>query len=522
MASPVVPSAPAPAAAAPAAAVGVPPFDQVGVAVTPGEDLVVRLPGVVLVVAVEATAAPAPAPSAGLGGWGVTPAAPAAAPAGDRRLGELVGLCRRVSAAGRRAPGRRLHEELRAWLPTAPEVPSFAVAAATEEGLALALLGNGVAEVPDLGLRLTSAQGENPLADGRPYLDRLVDWPPAALRLSAGSAGDMGPHPLADLEAGAVPGAAAVLSPAPAPATPAVPAPPVVTGGTMIAQLPPLPVAGRVTTPPVPAPVAAAPVPPPPAVHDHAGHEHAGHDHAGHDHAGHDHAGHEHAAPAAAQPPAPAAPAAPVAPPPVELPPPARSVSFLQPPAADEVEPPREPLPVVTDEQPPAALAPQEEGDTRPKVKGILCKNGHLNDPRVLFCAQCGIRTTQQTAVFVEGVRPPLGLLVFDNGATVSLDADYLLGREPETDERVRSGGHRPLLVVDQTGGVSRHHAEIRLEGWDVVLTDIGSANGTLFARRGELAWTSLIPGQPVQLTPGMTVRMGGRQFAFESPHGGY
>ncbi|MGY1739987.1 MULTISPECIES: FHA domain-containing protein [unclassified Blastococcus] len=517
MSSPVVPPA-----AAPAAAVGVPPFDQVAVAVTPGEDLVVRLPGVVLVVAVEATAAPAPAPAAGLGGWGAAPVAPPApaAPAGDRRLGELVGLARRVSAAGRRAPGRRLHEELRAWLPTADGVPSFAVAAATEEGLALALLGDGVAEVPDLGLRLTSAQGENPLADGRAYLDRLVDWPPAALRLSAGSKADMGPHPLADLEAGAVPGAAAVLSPAPTPATPVAPAPPVVTGGTVLAQLP-TPVAARVTTPPVPPPPApAAAVPPPPATpaapeHDHAGHDHAAHDHGAHDHGAHDHGAHDHGAHAAPEPSAPVAP-------PVELPAPARSVSFLQPPPADEVEPPREPLPVVTDEQPPAALAPQEEGDTRPKVKGILCKNGHLNDPRVLFCAQCGIRTTQQTAVFVEGVRPPLGLLVFDNGATVSLDADYLLGREPETDGRVRDGSHRPLLVVDQTGGVSRHHAEIRLEGWDVVLTDIGSANGTLFARRGELAWTSLIPGQPVQLTPGMTVRMGGRQFAFESPHGGY
>ena len=56
--------------------------------------------------------------------------------------------------------------------------------------------------------------------------------------------------------------------------------------------------------------------------------------------------------------------------------------------------------------------------------------------------------------VFIEGVRPPLGLLVFDNGATVSMEADYLLGREPETDPRVQSGELRPLLVVDQTGGV--------------------------------------------------------------------
>ncbi|WP_051683513.1 FHA domain-containing protein [Blastococcus sp. URHD0036] len=489
MTSPVVRTVPA---AAPPS-VGVPPFDQVGVAVLPGEDLVVRLPGVVLVVAVAGTTGPAPAASSGLGGWGAAPAAEAAVrPAGDRRLGELIGLCRRVSDAGRRAPGRRLHEELRAWLATADGVPSFAVASATEEGLALALLGDGLAEVPELGLRLTSGQGEDPLSDGRAYLDRLVDWPPAALRLSVGATGGPDPHPLADLEAGVVPGAAALLSPAPVPGTPTAPATPV-TSGTVLVRLPATPTTGRVSTPPVP-----------PPVHSHEG-EHR-----------HDHdadSGHDHGAPAAPEP-------APVVPPaPVELPPPARAVSFLQPPSPDEVEPPRPPLPVVTEEPPPAALA-TEEGDTRPKVSGILCKNGHLNDPRVLFCAQCGIRTTQQTAVFVEGVRPPLGLLVFDNGATVSLDADYLLGREPETDQRVTGGAHRPLLVVDQTGGVSRHHAEIRLEGWDVVLTDIGSANGTLFARRGELAWTALIPGQPVQLTRGMTVRLGGRQFTFESPHG--
>jgi pSer/pThr/pTyr-binding forkhead associated (FHA) protein len=102
----------------------------------------------------------------------------------------------------------------------------------------------------------------------------------------------------------------------------------------------------------------------------------------------------------------------------------------------------------------------------------------------------------------------------------VTLDADYLLGREPDTDERVRSGRARPLVVVDQTGGVSRHHAELRLEGWDVVLADIGSANGTLVAFPGAPAWQSLVPYQPVRLVPGMYVRMGGRQFSFESPHG--
>jgi hypothetical protein len=213
--------------------------------------------------------------------------------------------------------------------------------------------------------------------------------------------------------------------------------------------------------------------------------------------------------------PAPVAPEPPVI---VELPAPKRSALLFAEPA--QAEPPREPLPIPGAE--PASAPAQGTADDRPRVKGILCKNGHLNDPRAAFCALCGIRTTQQTAVLVDGVRPPLGLLVFDDGATVSLDMDYLLGREPETDERVAAGRLRPLLVVDHTGGVSRHHAEIRLEGWDVLLVDTGSANGTLVAPRGAPGWSSLVPHQPVRLTPGMAVRMGGRQFAFESPHAGF
>ena len=481
----------------------VPPFDQVSVAVAPGDDLVVRLPGILLVVAVDSVDAPAPV-SPKLGGWGATPAPSAPAmPAADVHVGELVDLCRRVSSGGSRAPGRRLHDELRTWLPTVSDLPSFAVAAATEEGLAVALVGDGAAEVPDLGLRLTSADGEQKLPDGSPFLDRLVDWPPAALRLSAGGQLTTTPHPLADLESGSVPGAAAVLSPAAAPApTPALDAP----SPTTMVRLPApgslLPQPGA-STPPLAG--GALPPPPPPRrapsrqaaqpVED--------------DHSGHDHAGHAHAEPAA--------PVPPPAPEPMELPAPVLSASLL---AEPEEEEEREPLPVISSEQPPAALV-QEPEDTRPKVKGFLCSRGHLNDPRVLFCNLCGIRMAEKTGVFIEGVRPPLGLLVFDNGATVSMDADYLLGREPETDPRVQSGELRPLLVIDQTGGVSRHHAEIRLEGWDVLLLDTGSANGTLVAPQGAPQWSSLVPGQPVRLTPGMAVRMGSRQFAFESPHGG-
>lgn len=154
---------------------------------------------------------------------------------------------------------------------------------------------------------------------------------------------------------------------------------------------------------------------------------------------------------------------------------------------------------------------------SRARVLGYRCRDGHLNDPRVLFCALCGIRMAESTGVFAEGPRPSLGLLIFDNGASFALDEDYLLGREPEVDERVRSGRLRPLVLFDTTGVVSRRHAEIRLKDWDVLLLDSGSANGTLIADRGMQLWSALVPGQPIRMTPGMQVRIGERTFVFES-----
>lgn len=126
----------------------------------------------------------------------------------------------------------------------------------------------------------------------------------------------------------------------------------------------------------------------------------------------------------------------------------------------------------------------------------------------------------ESTAVLVEGPRPPLGLLVFDNGASVALDDNYLLGREPEADARVRTGGLRPLVLFDTGGVISRRHAEIRLEEWDVLLIDCGSANGTFVAERDAGQWSALVPGQPIRLLPSMSVRIGERSFVFEPLHG--
>src|SRR5207302_55535 len=78
---------------------------------------------------------------------------------------------------------------------------------------------------------------------------------------------------------------------------------------------------------------------------------------------------------------------------------------------------------------------------------------------------------------------PPLGLLLFDDGTTFSLDGEVVVGREPDGDPRVASGDAQPLVVTDTERSVSRLHLRIVLQGGAVELIDLRSANGTAIRR---------------------------------------
>ena len=80
-------------------------------------------------------------------------------------------------------------------------------------------------------------------------------------------------------------------------------------------------------------------------------------------------------------------------------------------------------------------------------------------------------------------VAPPLGLLLFDDGTTFSLDGEVVVGREPDGDPRVASGDAQPLVVTDTERSVSRLHLRIVLQGGAVELIDLRSANGTAIRR---------------------------------------
>ncbi|GAB2950673.1 FHA domain-containing protein [Nonomuraea sp. NPDC052634] len=170
--------------------------------------------------------------------------------------------------------------------------------------------------------------------------------------------------------------------------------------------------------------------------------------------------------------------------------------------------------------QPPQQQEQPEHGD-RPMVYGVDCKNDHFNDPRSPYCAVCGIALVQRTLVPYKGPRPSLGVLILDDGTTLPLETDYLLGRDPERAPEVAGGSARPAKVTSPDGSVSRRHLRVALDGWDVNLVDLGSVNGTQIQPPGDPNFYDIPPNEPVTIAPGTTVRVGvSRTLRFEAHRG--
>lgn len=148
------------------------------------------------------------------------------------------------------------------------------------------------------------------------------------------------------------------------------------------------------------------------------------------------------------------------------------------------------------------------------KVMGFKCARAHPSDPRSAFCTVCGM-PVDQTQALIEVVRPPLGMLILDDGMTFMLAADAVLGRDPEHSEPAQRG-LVPLRIDDSSGGMSRAHAEVLLLNWDVTVLDRGSTNGTRTRLPGYRDWMRLTPNQPMLLVPGTEIMIGNRVLRYE------
>jgi hypothetical protein len=109
--------------------------------------------------------------------------------------------------------------------------------------------------------------------------------------------------------------------------------------------------------------------------------------------------------------------------------------------------------------------------------------------------------------------RPPLGVMLFDDGTRITLDGDYVLGREPALDGDVMAGLARPVRISDPEGTVSRLHLRISLVGWQVEVSDLGSANGSSLQSSG--GGQALAPFDPVVADPGARIGIGHRSMQY-------
>ncbi|WP_024800321.1 FHA domain-containing protein [Nocardia sp. BMG51109] len=148
------------------------------------------------------------------------------------------------------------------------------------------------------------------------------------------------------------------------------------------------------------------------------------------------------------------------------------------------------------------------------RVVGFKCARAHPTDPRSAFCTVCGM-PVDQTQHPAEVVRPPLGMLVLDDGMSYLLATDAVIGRDPENSDAAQRG-LIPLKIEDSSGGMSRAHAEIHLADWDVTLVDRGSTNGTHARLPGYQDWIRLAPRQPMTLVYGAEIMLGNRVLRLE------
>jgi hypothetical protein len=154
-------------------------------------------------------------------------------------------------------------------------------------------------------------------------------------------------------------------------------------------------------------------------------------------------------------------------------------------------------------------------------VDGATCARMHFNPPDAMFCRECRVSMREVTRSTRRQARPPLGVLLVDDGRGYPLDRDYVIGREPLLDDDVAAGRAAPLPITDAEGSVSRLHLRVSLVGWRVEVRDLGSANGSVLYRVG--GPRTLAPVDVVVLDPGARVGVGRRSVQFlpygASPH---
>lgn len=109
------------------------------------------------------------------------------------------------------------------------------------------------------------------------------------------------------------------------------------------------------------------------------------------------------------------------------------------------------------------------------------------------------------------------GMLAFDDGTVVVVNATTVLGRDPARDPQVSAGEVTGVALAGADFVLSRIHAELRVSIDGVELVDRRSTNGTFVQRPGSKEWQRVDPQHPVPLDEGDRISFGGLICRFEA-----
>ena len=116
--------------------------------------------------------------------------------------------------------------------------------------------------------------------------------------------------------------------------------------------------------------------------------------------------------------------------------------------------------------------------------------------------------TSDDFATSAPGAPAVAGVLAFSNGERIGVDRNVLIGRNPKVAGAV-DGPLPHIMKFDGPGqGLSRTHAEVRVENDEMVIEDLQSTNGTEVQLPGQQR-RRLRAGEPIVVVPGTLIDFG-------------
>lgn len=138
-------------------------------------------------------------------------------------------------------------------------------------------------------------------------------------------------------------------------------------------------------------------------------------------------------------------------------------------------------------------------------VESKLCVEGHANRPTNFTCAECEALLPPDGEL-VAVLDPVVAHLKLDDGRVVALDRDVTVGRGSAADGHIHLDGER----------ISRQHIALRIDGWDVLVEDLGSTNGTVIVEPDGSTPVALVAGEATPLRSGAVVYLGTSSFVLD------